>query len=346
MQPSLFSYVDDSDIDENDIPKAINLDAIARRIAISNDGGLDASIVDRIPATAFVNESFHKQYRNQRPVIITGLAHWCHAIDWMSPDTYTGSHDSIVPAEVLTLVAIDGRNFLKHEKCYQVDKSISEALEIIHSSSDRDCHPHPNQLLPADEIAEAATVSPQHRIYCRYYLDALPSLASKISLDLLHTVVFDNGKAFRSPGSESTVGRFKLSNIGIWLSCQGCETPLHFDLCHGFLIQAYGHKRFLLAPPDDSNSVYWDRSPASKNACSSKVDLTQWLQGSNTERQRYPLIAEVAWFQASLSPGDTLYTPPGWWHHVISESPSASVLVPFDPNPDVDRVLPSNVMNV
>ena len=40
----------------------------------------------------------------------------------------------------------------------------------------------------------------------------------------------------------------------------------------------------------------------------------------------------LAW-HAVVEPGDVLYTPPYWWHHVETshEGSALSVLVPFDP---------------
>ena len=55
----------------------------------------------------------------------------------------------------------------------------------------------------------------------------------------------------------------------------------------------------------------------------------------------HPQVAEVQWSAAELTPGDVLYTPPGWWHHVETTSPSVSVLAPADPAPGED--LPYNV---
>jgi hypothetical protein len=81
----------------------------------------------------------------------------------------------------------------------------------------------------------------------------------------------------------------------------------------------------------DTNYMYRNTSIASKNQTSSRVDLSLWLEGDVAERKRFPNISEVTWCIAELNPGDVLYTPPGWWHHVTSVDASISVLVPFDP---------------
>ncbi len=60
------------------------------------------------------------------------------------------------------------------------------------------------------------------------------------------------------------------------------------------------------------------------------MDLTKWLAGDELERARYPTIEEATWMTADLDEGDVLYTPPGWWHHVLSVDTSISVLLPFD----------------
>jgi len=47
----------------------------------------------------------------------------------------------------------------------------------------------------------------------------------------------------------------------------------------------------------------------------------------------HPCFAEATAWHATLSPGDVLYTPPYYWHHVETADEAAlSVLVPFDPS--------------
>jgi lysine-specific demethylase 8 len=102
-------------------------------------------------------------------------------------------------------------------------------------------------------------------------------------------------------------------------------------LMHVLLLYSVGKKTFLLGAPSDTNYMYRNTSIATKNQTSSKVDMSLWLQGDIEERNHFPNIAEAMWYIAELRPGDILYTPPGWWHHVKSVDASISVLVPFDP---------------
>ena len=144
-------------------------------------------------------------------------------------------------------------------------------------------------------------------------------------------------------GLEALVGgapgahRFREQNCGAWLGSAGCVTPLHYDLCHGFLVGVRGVKEVTYFAPGDYGALY--ARPEQPEL--STVDLEAWRQGDATaagraERVRHPRFAEATAWRATLRPGDVLYTPPFWWHHVRThdDGPALSVLVPFDPEAD------------
>ena len=217
--------------------------------------------------------------------------------------------DSEVMVDVL--VAKDGRTFLKHELTETESVPLSTGL--------------------AQVLGDCETAS--HRRYLRAYLDKVKSWRNVISpmLDILNPL--------REPGE-----KFKEANVGIWVSQAGCETPLHFDLCHGFLLQQQGYKTFYLAPPRDSNCLYWNPDKNGKNKTTSEIDFFAWKAGDIEQLRRFPEVGGAAWKVARLSPGMALYTPPGWWHAVISETTSISVLVPLDPSGEQELLkLPHNV---
>jgi ribosomal protein L16 Arg81 hydroxylase len=111
-------------------------------------------------------------------------------------------------------------------------------------------------------------------------------------------------------------------------------TPLHYDLCHGFLAQMYGRKRFILASHEDLPLLYLNKDPSIGNRNISRVDVAQWVDDTSDQRAKYPNFGDTTLYVADLFPGDILYTPPGWFHHVTSIDCSMYVLMPFDPQPD------------
>ncbi|MCC7538154.1 MAG: cupin-like domain-containing protein [Deltaproteobacteria bacterium] len=90
----------------------------------------------------------------------------------------------------------------------------------------------------------------------------------------------------------------------LWLGPKGTVTPLHHDTSNILFSQIHGRKRFLLAPPrdvallDGARGVYAGFDPEKPDA------------------KRFPAAAKVAFRSVELAPGDALFIPVGWWHHV------------------------------
>lgn len=88
----------------------------------------------------------------------------------------------------------------------------------------------------------------QHRFYYRgavpsslYKALQLPDLLSSLSLPT-ETTAFAN-----APNKDL---------MRIWISLAGATTPLHYDRCHGILIQLVGRKRFVVFSHEDTNGLY------------------------------------------------------------------------------------------
>lgn len=98
-----------------------------------------------------------------------------------------------------------------------------------------------------------------------------------------------------------------------WLGPKDTLTPFHHDLTNNLLVQLMGRKRVLMVPPWETgrmqNRIYCfsDRVPA------------QWEQRSE---QDFPTL-----LQCIIEPGDAIFLPVGWWHHV--EALDASISVSF-----------------
>jgi hypothetical protein len=114
----------------------------------------------------------------------------------------------------------------------------------------------------------------------------------------------------------------------IWIGNR-IKVQTHFDLLYNIACVVGGRRRFTLFPPEQVANLYigpLDFTPA--GAPVSMVPLT------DPDLVRYPRFAEALRHaqQAELEPGDALYIPYGWWHHVESLT-SLNVLVNYWWNP-------------
>ncbi|WP_415920030.1 cupin-like domain-containing protein [Tateyamaria sp. SN6-1] len=97
-----------------------------------------------------------------------------------------------------------------------------------------------------------------------------------------------------------------------WLliSPAGAASRMHIDSHHTitWLAQVRGRKTAYLFAPEDADAVYHGAvDPAAP-------DFAQ-----------YPLLREATCWQCTLEPGDMLFLPPDWWHHVVTEENSVTV---------------------
>ncbi len=110
----------------------------------------------------------------------------------------------------------------------------------------------------------------------------------------------------------------------IWIGNK-ITTPAHVDEWNNIGCVVAGHRRFTLFPPEQIANLYigpLDFAPT--GAPMSLVSLRA------PDLQRYPRFREAlsASLSADLGPGDALYIPPLWWHHVESQD-SFNVLVNY-----------------
>jgi hypothetical protein len=100
----------------------------------------------------------------------------------------------------------------------------------------------------------------------------------------------------------------------IWLG-NTITTPAHFDESSNVACVVAGLRRFTLFPPEQIGNLYvgpLDYAPTGTPI--SMVSLSQ------PDFERFPRFREAlaAAQVAELGPGDAIYIPPLWWHHVQS----------------------------
>lgn len=100
----------------------------------------------------------------------------------------------------------------------------------------------------------------------------------------------------------------------LWLGNR-VVTPAHFDEYYNIACVVCGRRQFTLFPPEQVKNLYvgpLDFAPTGAAISMARLD--------RLDDPRYPKLKEaLAHAQVTvLEPGDAIYIPPMWWHHVAS----------------------------
>ena len=100
----------------------------------------------------------------------------------------------------------------------------------------------------------------------------------------------------------------------IWIGNR-VTTPAHFDEYHNIACVVCGARRFTLFAPDQIGNLYigpLDYAPTGAAISMARLD--------RPDDPRYPRLKQALEHAivADLEPGDAIYIPPMWWHHVAS----------------------------
>jgi hypothetical protein len=103
----------------------------------------------------------------------------------------------------------------------------------------------------------------------------------------------------------------------VWIG-NAVKINTHFDLAYNIACVAGGRRRFTLFPPGQIENLYV--APLDFTPSGAPVSMVQF---TNPDLARFPRFAEAMRnaCQAELGPGDSLFIPFGWWHHVESLTP-------------------------
>ena len=114
----------------------------------------------------------------------------------------------------------------------------------------------------------------------------------------------------------------RVLEVNAWVAGAGQATPAHYDVSGNMYVQVHGKKRFVLFPPTATRYLYLFPKihPADR---STQVDFDASLE--EIQESFFDFDPEE-WVEdgvvtVDLVPGEVLYIPPYWFHHVAPVGP-------------------------
>jgi hypothetical protein len=99
----------------------------------------------------------------------------------------------------------------------------------------------------------------------------------------------------------------------LWFGPAGTVTPLHRDTSNILIAQVAGRKRYRMIPASQWQYLYNNEGVFSDVDCA-RPDL-----------ERYPEFRKATVTDVIVEPGEVLFMPVGWWHHVLAVDVSITV---------------------
>eukprot|EP01114_Cavostelium_apophysatum_P022287 TRINITY_DN8011_c0_g1_i1.p1 TRINITY_DN8011_c0_g1~~TRINITY_DN8011_c0_g1_i1.p1 ORF type:complete len:442 (+),score=113.57 TRINITY_DN8011_c0_g1_i1:191-1516(+) len=105
-------------------------------------------------------------------------------------------------------------------------------------------------------------------------------------------------------------------NMNFWLGGKGTIADTHYDAYENFNVQIYGRKRWIIFPPDAPLYPFPFMHPSHAQ---SQVVIDE------PDLEAFPQLKQAKGLEVIMNPGDVLYLPPLWYHHVEALDDSISV---------------------
>lgn len=110
-------------------------------------------------------------------------------------------------------------------------------------------------------------------------------------------------------------------NVKAWIGPANTVSSMHTDDKHNIFCQVVGEKMVILAAPEDKENLY---------TYDGILNNTSKVDPENLNLDEFPNAANVKFYKVIVRPGEMLYIPKMWFHHVRSLSSSISISFWFE----------------
>jgi len=247
---------------------------------------------------ALAPEAFHERFLqgSGKPAIVTGAMNSWKALSCWSFDLFKQRYgsDQVTPRLFLSPKLIKPMTLAEYIDYLDTPETLPKGFWIDAATR----HPRPAPIsLPATPLYLAWNVFGHH-----------PELLDEIELSprFIEDWVPLLPDAFRKTLDNAT--RYFLA--GLMIGPKNAQIGLHYDFLetHAYLAQIVGRKRCVLFSPDDSAALY-DGA----------------VNPDEPEFEKFPLFRNATAYECILEPGELLFIPYRWWHHVVALDNSITV---------------------
>ncbi|MES2152750.1 MAG: cupin-like domain-containing protein [Pseudomonadota bacterium] len=192
-----------------------------------------------------------------------------------------------------------------------------------------------NYLLACDNgsLVDALLLAPEEggRLFYNASMDGFNYLRNKVTISSVVEQLARYSRFAQAPAvavQSALVGdclpRFALENVAPWLAAEvrpriwlgnGVITPAHFDESNNLACVVGGMRRFTLFPPGQVGNLYL--GPHDFAPTPTPISMVDFSAPDLARFPRFAAALETAQV-AELAPGDALFIPALWWHHVQS----------------------------
>mmetsp|Transcript_18117 Transcript_18117/g.27175 ORF Transcript_18117/g.27175 Transcript_18117/m.27175 type:complete len:513 (+) Transcript_18117:139-1677(+) len=252
----------------------------------------------KIPIIEWSAEALKEAIRNNTPVIFINSP----ALDWAATRTWNVQY---LAPRIRELEKVQLCKYSRHDTyTYEVtDAPLGQILPKVSYKSNY----APNTMSSIEFFTTMVNRSDPNWVYYAGSLTQSDGKRPKVLLDMGDPSELGLSKALKDLGRGPAKSR--PETIYVWMGKPGVKAHGHFDRSHNLFLQIAGYKRFILFPPSslDALKMYPQIHPRKGQT---RFDL---------EKPESPSDAlHESLYHTMVEPGDILYIPPMWVHHVTA----------------------------